>query len=88
MYDDIDVGEDPQVEEEAMQEQAEAPEDYADDEDLYNDIVPGIGQVDGVRICNRHTLSMRCLGCEGASNDDGRSSKMDVCTRETPTLRL
>ena len=62
VYDDIDAGEDPQVEEEAMQEQAEAPEDYADDEDLYNDIVPGIGQVDGVRICNWHTLSMRCQG--------------------------
>ena len=88
MYDDIDVGEDPQVEEEAMQEQAEAPEDYADDEDLYNDIVPGIGQVDGVRICNGHTLSMRCPGCEGASNDDGRSIKMDVSTREIATLRV
>ncbi len=48
VYDDVDVGEDPQVDEEAMQDQAEAPEDYADDEDLYNDIVPGIGQVDGV----------------------------------------
>ena len=48
VYDDADAGEDPQVEEEAMQDQAGAPEDYADDEDLYNDIVPGIGQVDGV----------------------------------------
>lgn len=51
VYDDADAGEDPQVEEEAMHDQAEAPEDYADDEDLYNDIVPGIGQVDGVGFC-------------------------------------
>ncbi len=51
MYDEADAGEDPQVEDEAMQDQAEAPEDYADeDEDLYNDIVPGIGQVDGVSL--------------------------------------
>ena len=48
VYDDADVGEHPQVDEEAMQEQPEAPEDYPDDEDLYNDIVPGLGQVDGV----------------------------------------
>ena len=50
VYDDADVGEHPQVDEEAMQEQPEAPEDYADDEDLYNDIVPGLGQVDGVSL--------------------------------------
>ena len=88
MYEDIAVGEDPQVEEEAMQDQAEAPEDYADDEDLYNDIVPGIGQVDGVRMCNWRTLSTKCLGCESARNKYGRSLKMHVCTREIPTLRL
>ena len=48
VYDDTDVGEHAQVDEEAMQEQPEAPEDYADHEDLYNDIVPGLGQIDGV----------------------------------------
>ena len=57
VYDEADVGEDPQVDEEAMQEQAEAPEDYADDNDLYDDIVPGIGQVDGVSFQPLYKLS-------------------------------
>lgn len=65
VYDDVDVGEDPQVDEEAMQDQAEAPENYADDEDLYNDIVPGIGQVDGVSL--QHLLSYEAFPaqCQG-----------------------
>ena len=79
VYDDADVNEHPQVDEEAMQEQPEAAEDYADDEDLYNDIVPGLGQVDGVSLvlcCNpparlsttmfSQTLSPLCQDCRFA----------------------
>lgn len=68
VYDDAHAEEDPQVEEEAMQEQTTAPEDYADDEDLYNDIVPGLGQVDGVglsrlRLCKLHRQTVRHSSC-------------------------
>ena len=63
VYDEADAGEHPQVDDEAMHDQAGAPMDYADDddEDLYNDIVPGIGQVDGVSL--QPSLPVHALHC-------------------------